>query len=211
MNKAKNFPFRWVLPGAQLFICLVLLWPWRGAYAVQFQAEGHVLWPTRIKQPVLYLRALASAQAEHPDTITLADLRFTVPPLLNMPAGFVGFARLHPAAMLPASWRALSWPIFGILFWWIAGRAVEALMAARSGHRSPPISWLEVALAVWITLLGAGFGIALMVSVDVRSGFIFPWRWAAVACDAWALLGSLTLIARVAQWRILRRGATRPT
>lgn len=204
MKQTKSVPFRCVLPAVQLLICVALLWPWRGAYLREFQAEGHVLWPTRISQPVFYLRGLPAEKAEDADSVALAEFRLTAPALLNMPAAFIGFAKLHPAAMLPVSWRALGWPIIGVLFWWIAGRAIEALVATRSGNLSPPITWLEVVLAGWVVAIGTALCVTLLVSQDFRPGFILLWRWAAVASGLWAALSSLTLVARIAQWRIRR-------
>ncbi|HTU35174.1 MAG TPA: hypothetical protein VMF66_15330 [Candidatus Acidoferrum sp.] len=205
MNQTKSFPFRWVLPGAQLLICIALLWPWRGAYLLAFQAEGHALWPTRINQPGFYLRTVPAGKGENTDSTIWVDFRLNAPALLNMPAGFVGFVRVHPAAVPPIAWRALSWPIIGIVFWWMAGRAIEALLASRSGGLSPPIRWPEVILAGWVAALGIALCVSLLVSPDFRPDFIFPWRGAALASGGWAVLSALTLIARIAQWRIRRR------
>jgi hypothetical protein len=108
--------------------------------------------------------------------------------------------------MLAEFWRSVSWPFFGIIFWWIAGRGIEALVASRRRLLSPVITWIEVFVASVDVALGTLI-LALFLSGD-RSGFVFPWPSAIAASGLWILLGGTTIVARVAQWRIRRRPVT---
>jgi len=51
-----------------------------------------------------------------------------------------------PLGMDVITWRAISWPLLGILFWWSAGRGIEALIATRRGLVQPEISWVKAAI-----------------------------------------------------------------
>jgi hypothetical protein len=57
-----------------------------------------------------------------------AELRLTAPTALNIPVAFTGLARseLRPGAVQMEIWHSLTWPLAGLIFWWIAGRAIDA-------------------------------------------------------------------------------------
>jgi hypothetical protein len=135
---------------------------------------------------------------------TLAELRLTTPALLNMPSGFVGLAHRAsvPKGMLPEFWRAMSWPFVGIIFWWITGRGIEALLASRSRLVSPAITWGEKVIALLVSFFAGSLVVGLMVDPSMRSEFIFPWKLAILACGLWTLLGAVTVLARLVQWWI---------
>jgi hypothetical protein len=68
------------------------------------------------------------------------------PMALNLPVGIVQlpYVILNPAKQewFPARmdfrvWRAISWPIFGLLFWWVAGRSTDALANLNKGGGFP--------------------------------------------------------------------------
>jgi len=83
--------------------------------------------------------------------------------------------------MLPEFWRALTWPVAGTAFWWIVGRAWEALPAARKRSSSPVLTWIEVSVGAVLVLVFGGFGIGLVVTSD-REGTIYPWKLMPAAC-----------------------------
>jgi hypothetical protein len=73
-----------------------------------------------------------------------------VVPMLNLPVGIVqlpyvlahptpGGKQWVPRGMMFTTWRALSWPIFGVFFWWFAGRGMDAFRAARKSILLPRI------------------------------------------------------------------------
>jgi hypothetical protein len=107
--------------------------------------------------------------------------------------------------MLPEFWRAISWPVVGIVFWWIAGRSIEALAASRRRLLAPIIVWLEVLVASLVIAFSSALCVGFILDPSIREEFIYPWRLTAVAAGLWILLGAATISARVVQWRIRRQ------
>jgi len=143
----------------------------------------------------------------------LSHLRLVAPQLLNFPCAFVGLARPEtvPPGFIVEFWRSLSWPIVGIVFWWIVGRGIDALLAARSGVLSPAITWAETAVALLLTLFAGMCCVSFFVDDTIASESMFPWHAEYIAFPAWILLGSATVFARIVQWRIRRRLNAAPT
>ena len=207
VSNGRVIAFRWVLPIAEILLCAALLWPWRGFLTWQLRSTGHAYWPTKIGEPP-HLNARVIVVTKTPQEMKaeeLSSLRFSAPAVLNIPCSLFGLLRRQavPLGFLPEFWRSLTWPILGIVFWWIAGRGIEALVASRRRLLSPAITWVEVVVASLVILPGV-FIWLLFFSGD-RAGFVFPWPRALVASAMWILLGAVTIGARIAQWRI-RRG-----
>jgi hypothetical protein len=173
-QRRRPFAFRWFLPGVELALSFALVYGWAVAYFL--------------------LRRPAS------------EVRLIAPALLNSPATLLGLARreLVPRGMLPEFWRALTWPVAGTAFWWIVGRAWEALAAARKRRLSPVLTWIEVSVGAVLVLVFGGFGIGLVATSD-REGTIYPWKLMAAACLLWGGLGLSVLVARIVQWRLRKR------
>jgi hypothetical protein len=212
VNNRRVIAFRWVLPVAEILICAALLWPWRGFLAWQLRATGHAYWPTRVEEPV-HLNARSMAATKTPQEMKaeeLLEIRISAPALLNIPCSLLGLMRREtvPRGMLPEFWRSISWPVFGIVFWWIAGRGIEALVASRRYLLSPAIAWIEVFVASLVIVLGILIWL-IFLSGD-RSGSVFPWPGELIASAMWILLGGATIAARVTQWRIRRWNTDRP-
>ena len=158
------FAFRWLLPIVQIIVCLTVLWPWRATLLHQIGSSVHAY------------RALESSlpQATHGDTAgalvsvyVYADPEESrktqalernewVPLMLNLPSGLVQLPYVilnpsredwSPSGINLRTWRVISWPIIGILFWWSAGRGIEALIAGRRRNIGPRITWLETVIA----------------------------------------------------------------
>jgi hypothetical protein len=208
MKKTDRFPFRRLLPIAQLVLSALLLWPWRGFYILQVRSEAHIFWPTRFQQPVYYMTdSPARIPLREAIVPKLAELRLDMPALLNMPAAFTGVARhgAVPNGFLPDFWSSFSWPFVGIIFWWIVGRGIDALLAARLLVVAPAITWAETVTASLVTFGSALLIAAIIADPSWRSDLIFPWRWALVSFGLWSLLGLVTILARLAQWKIRRQ------
>jgi hypothetical protein len=198
---------RWMLPVTQLVLSGILLWPLRYGYYLQIRNALHARWPTMVEGRRLYFNVAAPGDATKDSALSYAHLHLDVPALLNIPVVLIGLARREtvPYAFLGECWRALTWPVAGIVFWWIAGRGIEALVASRSRLISPSLNWVE---AITGLLVSAGMGallIGLAVDPSVRSESIYPWRLEVPAGLLWFVLGIVLVVARLVQWQIRRR------
>ena len=207
MNNRHAIPFRFVLPAAELLICGVLLWPFAGF--VCFQLRSSMYPPVRLNIERPQLGANITEPPLSPSeqrALRIVKMRIFAPALLNFPCAFLGLRAnvLVPRAMLPEFWRAISWPLVGLFFWWIAGRGIEALAASRRHVSAPAVAWVEVLIASLVIAFASMVCVAFFLDPSIRDEFIYPWRWALAANVLWMLLGSATILGRVAQWRIKR-------
>lgn len=139
--------------------------------------------------------------------LRVEDMAFKAVSFLNLPGGLVQLApaifRADHDEWIPEHvetriWNAVTWPISALPFWWIIGRGVEALHAARKRVIAPRLRWFESMIS--FLLLAGGATLAV--------GFLFfagedPGDWmTVVACGLWALLGGMSVLARYLQWRI---------
>jgi hypothetical protein len=143
------------------------------------------------------------------------DLRLSAPLILDSPVllAQVPYMLLTarkewvPRGMIPEVWRALSWPIFAIAFWWIMGRGIEALSAARRSVLLPRITRIETILAAVLFCVGVIAAIGIISSTPADRGD--SQFMALLAGGAlWGVLASMTLAARFLQWRIRRHHVT---
>jgi hypothetical protein len=114
-------------------------------------------------------------------------------------------AELVPLGMDVITWRALTGPLLGILFWWVAGRGIEALLAARRGFVRPEISWVETGIGGALFLFCTIAAIGLPLFGNKNHDPDFPLTLWCCGLGTWALLGAVVAAARVGQWRIRRR------
>lgn len=206
--KQTPFPFRWVLPIVQLIFCALLLWSWRYVFVSQLHSAAHAYWPAAVEKQVFYVTAPVPPETPLGGAAPrMAELRLTLPALLNLPSLFfgLGIRSLVPKGMLSVYWHSISWPLFGVVFWWITGRGIEALVASRSGLVSPRISWVETLVALWVIILSGVVATGIVVDPSWRLDLIFPWMLGLVACLLWIFLGAVTVLARFLQWRTSRK------
>jgi hypothetical protein len=209
MKAQRPLAFRWVLPIAELLLSALLLRPWSGFFFLQARSAAHAQWPERVEVPKFAIPD--SPIPETPEVrrrMTLMEARVALPALLNLPSGFIGLGRreLVPRGMLAEFWRSITWPLGGLIFWWIIGRGVESLASARRKGLSPTLTWLEVTVAALVVIFAGVFCAGLVLDPDTREGIIYPWGWMAAACALWILLGTSTIVAWAIQWRMRRRG-----
>lgn len=189
--------FAWVLPLTVLFLCGILLWPMRVwiASTIGIHLPAWLVWPTILDFP----RWLAPASS-----------LFDFVAALNLPAGaiqlpYVIFFSPDKREWMPAEmdfrlWRALTWPLLCIPFWWMASRGIDALIALKQGQLLPKISWLESILgAVMAVLFAVAFVGLLIVSYGDKDQ---TGRHFIAGLGLWAMLGSLSVIAKFRQWRL---------
>jgi hypothetical protein len=145
---------------------------------------------------------------------SLPKLRLTIATDLNLPS-----ALFHvPIAMMRSARRsgadpmvitAIGWPTVGMIFWWVAGRGIEALLNSFRNVIAPRISAPEILLAV-IMLVVAAFAWLMMRSGDLPADESLPFADLVlkVAFSLWSVLAIILLIARFAQRGIGQRSVT---
>jgi len=221
-SQHRAFPFRWVVPFLQLVVCFALLWPVRsfllfgiagsmdsysiraqqgagasnsqGSHALSFDPEVRLsadaaskLWETRRKVPL---------------ALDFPVLIVQLPYILLNPAK----REWVPKGMFPDIWRALSWPVAGVFFWWFLGRDIEALLAARRNVAQPRISWIETGFAAILFAVGVTTLIGIVTSTpDDRR----DTQFVALVTGGllWGVLATVSIGARFSQWRLGKHGA----
>lgn len=136
-----------------------------------------------------------------------------VPVALNFPVGItqLPYVIANPAkrewtpnGMLTETWRAISWPFGGVLFWWSIGRSIEALRSTRKAIISPRVTLVETVFAAVFVCIGVAVLVGTVTSTpDDRRDVQFIALM--VGGLLWGILASITIVARVFQWRIRRR------
>jgi hypothetical protein len=157
--------WRWNLPLGHLVFCAFLLAPWWHGFVSELHRSiiaysGEQASSASPQNRPLILKFDYSAEEER--RMRNFERRIWTPAALNFPAGaltipFAMFSSTHeewhPREMFFEHWRALSWPLMGIVFWWSAGKGLEALLAARKSHAFP-LSWIHPVLGIWEVLTG---------------------------------------------------------
>jgi hypothetical protein len=190
--------FALLLPAAELLLCAALLWPLR----LTIVHELHIPVPHIIEQTMV-----ADCQRWSPKQgVFLSSII-----ALDIPAGLIQLPyaintptkrEWSPKGMDVLVWRAVTWPFLCLPFWWIAGRAIDALTAVKHGLFSPRIGLTETTIgSIWVAV-----GALIFVSTLVTAGLRKDFALAPIAASGglWALLGSLSLIARFRQKRLSR-------
>jgi hypothetical protein len=206
--------FRWLLPSAQLLFCAVILWPLLPVLRQRVKDSFHAYGgkrnpPLEVPESQGLIVPVSPPGQLNFETFERLERREWIPQALNLPCSLVQlpYIVLNPAKheWLPRgmdfeTWRVITWPLVGILFWWIGGRGVDALIAARGRVIRPRITWSE-------TIAGAAlcaFCAVAAICMPLFSGpdEDFPMRLFVAAFAMWSVLGGIVVIARVAQWRL---------
>ena len=174
-------PFRWIFPLGQLVLCMLLL-------SIVVLPRGYL--------PYTLTKHIYEAIAA-----------------MNLPGGLIElstaiFSPNHviwsPPFLSFQLWRAISWPVFGMVFWWIAGRATEALVAIDYRQLTPKIGWVETVTGFLIMAAGATLFGGMLFGLSPSERDWQSTRLAA-AGGLWALLGALSVVARFRQWRFKKK------
>jgi hypothetical protein len=225
-----GFPFRIVLPLVQLLVCLVLLWPRLPALSSQLRMAARELSakvfgtepPPENSQIVLDVTPVVPRREQ---ALDLDALRLTAPAALNIPVGFVQIpfmldnpsrSEWAPTGMWIREWRAVSWPFVGLIFWWMAGRGLEAIGAGarffavsqieeaeRQHRRAPKLHGIELLIGAALVVVG-GVSCYVLASGSGVLGLATDYVMAAGA-GLWAVLGLLIVIGGLVQWRVRTR------
>ena len=107
-----------------------------------------------------------------------------------------------PKGMFFWTWRDISWPLLGLFFWWLAGRAVDALFAARRKIARPKLGWWEVVPAMLVFAYG---GMLMICMIGMQEARGTPHREAFVAIGCmWMVFGASIVRAKFLQRRMAR-------
>jgi hypothetical protein len=217
-----GIPFRWLLPTIQLLVCFALLWPVRGVLFLwvvesihsdsNLTSKSNVV-PDASGQEVLVVPLSPGIHRTDDAAKKFADIRAGAPLALNFPVLVAQLPYILaspskrewvPRGMPPETWRELSWPFLGILFWWALGRSVEAILAARRSVMRPRIGWIETGFALILLATGvvALIGILTGTPDDRRDLQFMTLLFGGLL---WGVLATVTITARLLQGRVGKR------
>jgi hypothetical protein len=141
--------FALLLPAAELLLSAAFLWPIR----LLIVHELHIPLPSIIEQTMV-----ADCQRWSPKQ----GFFLSSVVALNIPAGIIQLPysvnrpsrrEWSPDGMDDLVWRAISWPFVCLPFWWIAGRAIDALRAVRYRSSIPRIRLIEPVIgSIWVAI-----------------------------------------------------------
>ena len=209
----RPLPFRKLLPLGQLLLCSLLLLPFRGAILFELL---HVR---------VYSFAPDSGTTIGPDgTVHLGNnpafdrwmnaqrTTFEAVTFVNLP----GVVLELPSAMFTTNgevwapkrvermlWQAVTWPILALPFWWMAGRGLEALVSAKKRLIAPRLWWSETVVSFLLLAVGSTLVIGYLFFAGLDAGDP-ELRLMGAAGGVWAVLGSITVLAKYLQWRMSR-------
>jgi hypothetical protein len=198
----RSTKFALVLPVGELLLCAALLWPIR----LLVLHALHIPIP-----PIVERTMLADCVRWSPKRGFFLDSII----MLNIPAGLIQlpYAIKNPTKQewMPEGidggiWRAITWPFLCIPFWWIAGRAVDALKALSQRLLSPRISLMETVIgSFWLAS-----GMLLFISFLIMAGVKKDANLTRIAAAGglWICLGALPVVARVSQRRLFEKQNT---
>jgi hypothetical protein len=222
-------PYRLILPILQLVICWVVLFPLRDMFVSQFRQARTVpgMQQNRLEnnasfsgrrdedakknsQPARgwYRVEVISRSREELERMRDAEIRLTIPAALNGPVALLDapFRMMQSPAQPDGQpfklWRALIYPLIGMLFWWIAGRGIEAAIAAKRKIISPRLGPPEVLVNGLILFVAS---IVAVITVHEQSATNRTATVIAIGAGIWAVLSFVGVAARLMQWRV-RRG-----
>lgn len=200
-----------ILPLAQLLVCIAALWPARGRVLsdLMLTARLHLV-PSRTGEN------LPDVFPEHGLYKGAGGIGLLVPIVINSPVVLVQMPYILlnpdkmewvPEGMSTDVWRALSWPVIGMAFWWSASRGLRALFGFRRFGPVPRLSIIEAVLAASLVICGIGatVGIATTTHDDRVDA---PFMALLAGFCIWGMLGGAMLTAWILQWRA-RRGRKR--
>lgn len=202
----RSFRFSLALPLGQLLLCAILLCPIRMWIFVELGVPERLLGFVTLPHEHMHgggLRYWSSISG------------LEIAAMLNLPAGMVQLPYdiyspshndFHPPGVDLKVWRAVTWPILGTFFWWVAGRGADALAASRRRTLTPKIKWAEAILGLVLSVLSitGTIGVVFFSGADRHDPLLPLFAFAGVM---WTILGALPFIARIVQWRLCRNPA----
>lgn len=215
---------RWLLPIVELLLCGIVLWPLRselisdlerrpGSYPIP-ASPASLPAPTEGTFTIEIRRATPEEQRQYEakeNAKRRRTARLLFPKYLNFPVWFFDLpfmGLIYPESPdrhvhdKRQSLQAVTWPLAGVLFWWMAGRGIEALFM-RKRLLVPRIGPPEITAAIAILISGipvAIFGLSGQ-GQDLNSKF---FRGGAAL---WSLMAVIIIAGGILQSRIRKRVA----
>lgn len=218
----RTLAFRWILPVAELILSFAFMWPGRHEVLGEARDAIKLAWTRESPGPNLDDHFLLVI----PEGIAASELQFEnierrtwIPQVLNLPSGFVQLPYVIfssskdewvPPGFELMTWRAVTWPLLGVIFWWSAGRGIEAVLSAQAREIKPALSWAEIILAIFILVFTALTAIALAANSHPERDPEFPTRLWVCASVIWFLLAGSLITAKVLQWQIAKHNEPVP-
>ena len=126
------FHFRWIFPLGQLVFSILLV-----SIVVELRHYIPYVYAARVGEAITAMN-LPGALIQVPVAFLFPDHEIWRPSLLSFQL-----------------WHGISFSIFALVFWWIAGRATEALVAIDDRQLNPKIGWVETVTGFLIMAGGA--------------------------------------------------------
>ena len=215
MNVNRVLPFRWIMPIAQLLVSFVFLWPVRGGIIWELKFAVHERHLS--KAPPLSDEVVAIIASQRPPTQKSnidSEKREWFPQVLNLPSGLIQlpYVMLSPSKQewVPVgldfmTWRVISWPLLGLIFWWSAGRGIDALLAARRRLFQPKMTGVEAVIGSVCFAFCATAAICFPLFSGKQHDPDLPLTLFSIGFAMWAVLGGTVVLAKVLQWRMAKR------
>ena len=224
---AKQF-LRWtfLLPLTQLVICYAALWPTRNQVVFETGLALRAMRFARTdntpqidsEEPIFSVIVVppSSEQEKRAEARQkMAEILTRVPEVLNTPVMFaqMPYVVLNPKkkewvprGFMLETWRALTWPLAGLVFWWMAARGICAYAGTRRKVLEPRLSRIEIGIAGILFCLGPVAVVGFITSTpDDRADHMFMSLLAGTLL--WGVLSVFSLIAGTRQWRMRRSSA----
>jgi len=234
-NQARSLPYRHILPVFQFIVCVAVLISLRGAILSaindSINPQRRAGQPRSLSQPppsASQSPADFGHQAPNSEPVftiisrpmtreekrqeEIHDALTAIPAALNFPVFLVEaplsfFSSPRSGGAMTTNdrklWRALTFPVVGLLFWWIAGRAIEALCSMRRGIIFPRLRFIEGFAGALIMVVGLSSSLVMFADKSVLTDASLGMF--ALGAGLWAVLGSLSTITCLVQWRRRRR------
>lgn len=212
--------FRWILPIAQLVLSIEILWPVRHELTQQVQDTIRFSRLSKTRAPtaneLLAIVIPERLTPEQKSEFKRFETRKWLPSVLNLPSLLIQLPYVilspskdewAPIGLDLMTWRAMSWPLAGLLFWWSAGRGIDALLASRQRRVQPKISWVEAVAGIALFLFCAIAAICFPIFGYSDRDPDFPLKLFSCGFGLWALLAGMVVLAKFRQWRISRVSA----
>lgn len=207
-------PLRWRLPVLQLAVCLIFLFPVRGRLWVEIfvATHSHMSAPSAGEQRIIVLPPVPPQEEPGLDSrAKLNELCLRVPTVLDLPVliaqlpyAIVTKREWIPGGIMLETWRALTWPFAGMVFWWWLGRGLEALRATRIATVNPRLGWVDTGLGAIFIVIGGICLVGIVTSTpdDRKDGAFISLLSGGLL---WGFLAALLIWTRIRQWRITKK------